>query len=184
MGIGVKRYSTLLTNGNQLNKHEVKVVQVREFSAPNGEYNQDKLLEHVPKDVARKIVVSIPLSLTPSPDELYWALTSSAGCAVSDSDGHWLRGFTVKLDSYSAYQAKLWQYIYQSLKLAWELGLRRIWLQVDNRMVVNAVTTPSSRPYANSDLLQVIRTFLQRQWEVKILHIYQEGNMIADHMAN
>lgn len=63
----------------------MEVVRVREFLAPNGEWNQDKLMEHVLEDVARKIVTSKPPSLTLSPNVPYQALTLSSDFTIASA---------------------------------------------------------------------------------------------------
>ncbi|WRX14951.1 Ribonuclease H domain - like 10 [Theobroma cacao] len=35
-----------------------------------------------------------------------------------------------------------------------------------------------------ANLIRAIREILHRQWEVKVNHVYLEGNRIADFMAN
>ncbi|EOY25865.1 Uncharacterized protein TCM_027232 [Theobroma cacao] len=39
-------------------------------------------------------------------------------------------------------------------------------------------------PGANTDLIRVIKDVLQKEWEVHFMHIYGEGNMVADYLAN
>lgn len=34
------------------------------------------------------------------------------------------------------------------------------------------------------DLIWEIKGFSQNEWEVQLVHIYREGNMVADFMAN
>ncbi|EOY18805.1 Ribonuclease H-like protein [Theobroma cacao] len=38
-------------------------------------------------------------------------------------------------------------------------------------------------PCANMDLIRAIKGILQNKWEVHLVHIYREGNMVADYMA-
>ncbi|EOY33559.1 Uncharacterized protein TCM_041505 [Theobroma cacao] len=50
---------------------------------------------------------------------------------------------------------------------AWELGYRKIDLQVDSELVVQAITSPLFHPCSNSDIIHVIiQQLLRRQWEV------------------
>ncbi|EOY22226.1 Ribonuclease H protein [Theobroma cacao] len=77
-------------------------------------------------------------------------------------------GFAAKLGKCSSYRAELWGVLH-SLRIAREKGFRRIWLQVDNKIVVQAITSSESHPCANSDLLNAIHGLLQLDWEIVAL---------------
>ncbi|WRX31359.1 Ribonuclease H domain - like 10 [Theobroma cacao] len=75
--------------------------------------------------------------------------------------------------SFASYQVELWG-VYEGLNLAWNLSYKKIDLQVDNKMVVQVINTPSAHPHLNLDLIQAIHSLLQRQREVVIRHVFME----------
>ncbi|EOY04159.1 Uncharacterized protein TCM_019420 [Theobroma cacao] len=82
-------------------------------------------------------------------------------------EGFWINGFVINLGLHPSYRVELWGENY-GLKLAWESRIRKLWHQVDNKM----------------DLLTAIQEMLQRQWEVKVTHVYCEANTVSDFLAN
>lgn len=73
---------------------------------------------------------------------------SAAGGTLRDNHGVWKGGFSLKLGKCTTYRAELWN-VYKGLLLAWDLGYRKIDLQIDNKMVVEALKNPTSHPYSN-----------------------------------
>lgn len=62
---------------------------------------------------------------------------------LRDSEGVWIEGYAYNLGKSNAYQVELWG-VYHGLSQAWERGFRKIVLQVDNKMVVQAITSSST----------------------------------------
>ncbi|EOY11431.1 Uncharacterized protein TCM_026608 [Theobroma cacao] len=62
---------------------------------------------------------------------------AAAGGVLRDSLGQWRGGYTMRLRRCTAYWAELWGEC-RGLKHAWDLGFRRIVLQVDSKIVVQA----------------------------------------------
>lgn len=54
---------------------------------------------------------------------------ASAGGVLRHLDGSWIMGYACNSGTSTAYRAELWG-VFQGLKLAWELGYRRINVQV------------------------------------------------------
>ncbi|WRX24850.1 Ribonuclease H domain - like 10 [Theobroma cacao] len=89
------------------------------------------------------------------------AATSGVLCDYND---FWLGGFAAKLGRCSSYRAEL-RGVLHSLRIARDKGFRKIWLQVDNKIMVQAITTSVSHPCENSDLLNTIHSLLQLDYE-------------------
>ncbi|EOY24030.1 Ribonuclease H protein [Theobroma cacao] len=85
---------------------------------------------------------------------------AAAGGVLRDYNGYWLGGSAAKLGKCSSYRAELWGVLH-SLRIAKDKGFHRIWLQVDNKIVVQAITFSALYPCANSDLLNAIHGLLQ-----------------------
>ncbi|EOX98014.1 Ribonuclease H protein [Theobroma cacao] len=108
---------------------------------------------------------------------------ASAGGVKRNAEGDWQAGFVAKLGKCSAYRAELWG-ILHGLRLAWDSGFKKVQVQVDNKMVVQAISTDKLIPGANTDLISAIKNVLQKEWEVSFMHTYREGNMVADYLAS
>ncbi|KAK9118130.1 hypothetical protein Scep_016223 [Stephania cephalantha] len=87
------------------------------------------------------------------------------------------------MGSGSAMKAELWGAFY-GLSLAWDLGLWKIILEVDNKNVVKQLVEMKSHPGRNWNLVAPLEALLRRQWSVQVRHIYRECNRSADALAN
>ncbi|KAL4335788.1 hypothetical protein GQ457_07G042280 [Hibiscus cannabinus] len=81
----------------------------------------------------------------------------------------------------SILETELWG-VWCGLQLAWEKGCRRIILEVDSLEVVKALQEDCRQGHICS-LLFHIRLFLQRNWEVHVVHVLRRANSIADRLA-
>ncbi|CAN1130057.1 Putative ribonuclease H protein At1g65750, partial [Linum perenne] len=86
---------------------------------------------------------------------------AAAGGLVRNSSGHCLLAFTANLGSCSITRAELWG-ILIGLRLAWNAGYKKIIVQTDSQF----------------------KEFNARSWEIRIQHIYREGNRAADFLAS
>lgn len=108
---------------------------------------------------------------------------ATAGGCFRDRYGIWRGGFSLNLGNCSAFRAELWG-VYHGLNEAWNRGYRQVILQVDNKSVVYAISGNSHHPCANSDLITSIIELRDRDWDVKIVHVFRESNSVADALAN
>lgn len=72
---------------------------------------------------------------------------------------------------------------YDSLQLAWGMGVRKVILEMDSLEAVTLV----QRPLADISSLATVRDvrrLLRRKWKVQVVHVYRERNTIADALAN
>ncbi|KAL4386350.1 hypothetical protein GQ457_09G024250 [Hibiscus cannabinus] len=82
---------------------------------------------------------------------------------------------------FSTVEAELWG-IYECLKYAWELGVTRLRMESD---CGRAIQTLQDRGVRHSiSLVHHIWDFLDRQWEIHLLVINRESNMVAEALAN
>ncbi|WRX12564.1 Ribonuclease H domain - like 10 [Theobroma cacao] len=82
--------------------------------------------------------------------------------SIRSSTREWLEGFAMKLDRRNAYHAELWG-VYRGLRLAWELGFRKIDPQIDDLLMVNVISSQQTNPYVNSNLITYIKMLLHKQ---------------------
>ncbi|CAN1180270.1 Putative ribonuclease H protein At1g65750 [Linum perenne] len=70
------------------------------------------------------------------------------------------------------------------LEAAWELGARKVMLQVDSQASVRAIMEDHAEDSRHGHTLHHIRQLLSRNWRVEVTHIYRERNRVADLLAH
>ncbi|CAI0405948.1 unnamed protein product [Linum tenue] len=98
------------------------------------------------------------------------------------SDGRFLKAFTANLGGGSITRAELAGIVY-GLDLAWEQGARKVILQTDSSTAKNLIdkATPSNIHFTQ---VAVIRQRLNRNWTVRIDHVFREANFATDYLAS
>jgi ribonuclease HI len=111
--------------------------------------------------------------------------TGMAGCGgiVRTDNGIWLAGFSKFLGNTSAYMAEAWG-LYEGLAMARNLGIERLEVQVDSEALVKATERDGIGCTMSWNIMKKIRDLLKLNWEVRIRHIFREGNRCADVLAN
>lgn len=106
---------------------------------------------------------------------------AGGGGVIRNDTGCWVKGFCINLGMASNVAAELLA-ILQGLKLAWDLGIRRVHLETDSLTGLELVMKePRGSPHHN--VIQEIRKQIKQQWECKVSHIWREGNQVADCLA-
>ncbi|CAI0378945.1 unnamed protein product [Linum tenue] len=68
--------------------------------------------------------------------------------------------------------------------MAWEKGYRKVLLQLDSTTAINILSSHDHTEHRYRNLVLQFQGLIQRNWEVRISHIYREGNKVADFLAN
>ncbi|PKI44606.1 hypothetical protein CRG98_034961 [Punica granatum] len=95
-------------------------------------------------------------------------------------------GFAQNIGFANAVAAELWA-VKSGLDMVWDLGVRRLVLEVDSEVVLTMLRVlQSNRDFAvwHEAILKDIRSLIQRDWTVVIQHVYGKGNMCDDCLAN
>ena len=105
------------------------------------------------------------------------------GGLLRDDQGAWIHGFSAKIDIIDVLAAELHAMRF-GLSLAWDLGHRNILCEIDSKEAVR-LTTADAFPYfhIHGTVLADIRALLQRQWNVRVSHMFREGNFCANALA-
>ncbi|CAN1845243.1 hypothetical protein LINPERHAP1_LOCUS37777 [Linum perenne] len=69
------------------------------------------------------------------------------------------------------------------LQLAWELGQRKVVLQVDSRGAIQLLQEEEVLMHNHAMEVYDFRELLERDWEVSIRHACREGNDAVDFLA-
>ncbi|KAL9436228.1 hypothetical protein AB3S75_022309 [Citrus x aurantiifolia] len=108
---------------------------------------------------------------------------AGAGGVIRDSAGHWISGFCIRIGESSVLMAELWG-LYQGLILAWDVGIKRLLVEVDSLCVTQMIAKQVVVPNVFHALIVAVQELLSRNWQIAITHIYREANSTADFMAN
>ncbi|CAN1354950.1 Putative ribonuclease H protein At1g65750 [Linum perenne] len=70
------------------------------------------------------------------------------------------------------------------MNMAWEWGARKLTIQTNSACAIQLLSNSGNRGHQHASLVLQFDELRRRDWEVKIQHIYREGNCLADHLAN
>ncbi|KAH9666870.1 reverse transcriptase domain-containing protein [Citrus sinensis] len=107
---------------------------------------------------------------------------ASAGGLLRDCHGNFIHGFSAHLGVCSVLKAELWGVLH-GLRMAWDLGYRRIQVGVDNCSVVQIIRENNAHVNEISNIIEMIRELMRRDWRIQIDHIYREANSAADFLS-
>ncbi|CAN1229003.1 Putative ribonuclease H protein At1g65750, partial [Linum grandiflorum] len=107
---------------------------------------------------------------------------AAAGGLFRDSDGRCLAAYSMNLGICSITIAEL-RAVVTELQIAWERGYRRVQVQLDSRAAIQLLLGDSELTHQHSSEVASFREMLDRDWLIKVEHIYREGNRAADYLA-
>ncbi|CAL1400097.1 unnamed protein product [Linum trigynum] len=110
-------------------------------------------------------------------------LLAAAGGLVRDSSGRCLGAFASNLGACTITRAELMGAI-QGLRLAWNLGYRKVDLRVDSMVTLGIMNSPGPYEGRYHNLWRQFQSLLHQDWEIRITHIFREGNKAAVFLAN
>ncbi|KAF7802698.1 ribonuclease H [Senna tora] len=119
-----------------------------------------------------------------SSDEAVCRSSNIVGCGglICDHSGQWIQGFKKKIGFASPLSAELWG-IYHGLKLAWDLGFRRIELENESRLAIDLCKSTSRSSQSSYPAVKGIKELINKSWVVKFFHISRSRNICADILA-
>ncbi|CAN1819377.1 Putative ribonuclease H protein At1g65750 [Linum perenne] len=74
--------------------------------------------------------------------------------------------------------------IIEGMKLAWDKGIRRLFIQTNSKATVSLLSSNDGRMHQHASLVEQFINLRNCEWEVMIQYIYCEANSSADHLAN
>ncbi|CAN1181294.1 Putative ribonuclease H protein At1g65750 [Linum perenne] len=109
---------------------------------------------------------------------------SAAGGLIRDSSGNCLQAFTMNLGVCTITRAEICG-VLEGVRRAWEAGYRKLEIQMDSKVAVEILLNANlaTSPQFTLETLE-FREWLQRDWVVKVKHVYREANHAADYLAN
>ncbi|KAF7839972.1 RNA-directed DNA polymerase [Senna tora] len=107
---------------------------------------------------------------------------AKCGGLIRNVSGKFICGFYCCLDKCSTLQAELWG-VLKGLEVAWKIGMRKVQLESDSLGAVNLIKDPPGNAHTSFSLASKIIGLLNRDWEVRVRHVYRDANLAADLMA-
>ncbi|CAN1163134.1 Putative ribonuclease H protein At1g65750 [Linum perenne] len=108
---------------------------------------------------------------------------ASAGGAIRDAQGNLILAYSTNLGGCSITRAEL-RGILEGMNLAWNCGVRKLMIQTDSACAIQLLRDMRNYDHQHASLMLQFEEMLKHDWEVKMQHIYREGNFLADHLAN
>ena len=108
---------------------------------------------------------------------------AGAGCIINDENGRWVAQLATPLPPLSNNVTEL-ETLERGLQLCFKLGLSRIFIEGDSQVVLNAIRQKKTPNWVLNSKLQEVLILMENFEETFIGHIYREGNVMADGLAN
>ncbi|CAH9063024.1 unnamed protein product [Cuscuta europaea] len=108
---------------------------------------------------------------------------AAAGGLLCDSDGRCLAAYSMNLGFCSITRAEM-RAVVQGLHFAWEFGYRMDRVQLDSQVAIQLLMEEGERAHQHSSEVAQFRELLNRNWTVRVEHVYREGNRAADFLAS
>ncbi|CAN1146313.1 Putative ribonuclease H protein At1g65750 [Linum perenne] len=109
---------------------------------------------------------------------------AAAGGLLRDREANCLRAYAVNLGACSITRAEI-RGALEGIRCAWTEGYRKVEVQMDSQTAI--VILLDRRPSIDHQhTLEVFefRDWMNRDWELRLKHIYREANQAADYLAN
>ncbi|CAN1147373.1 Putative ribonuclease H protein At1g65750 [Linum perenne] len=108
---------------------------------------------------------------------------ATAGGLLRNEVGHCLMAFSANLGNCSITRAEMRGAII-GLKIAWDLGFRRVELQLDSATAIALFSEEGNVTHHHSSEVLDFHELKGRDWVISIRHTYREGNKAVDHLAS
>ena len=69
---------------------------------------------------------------------------------------------------------------YQSIKLAFDMGIKKLWLEGDSKNIINCINRISQPSWLIAKLIEETRAILDKFECVHITHVFREANPMVD----
>ncbi|KAL4391339.1 hypothetical protein AHAS_Ahas03G0235200 [Arachis hypogaea] len=73
--------------------------------------------------------------------------------------------------------------VLHGLQTIWELGCRRVILESDSKAVIDSIVRRNGKSSHLNSFIRNIKLWLSKDWQVRIRHVFREGNKATDWLA-
>ncbi|CAN1779642.1 Putative ribonuclease H protein At1g65750 [Linum perenne] len=108
---------------------------------------------------------------------------AAAGGLLRNEEGKCLQAFAINLGVCSITRAEI-RGALEGLRLAWLTGFKKVEVQMDSLAAI-AILLDMSPVINHQHAVEVyqFRDWVSKDWEIKLKHVYREGNQAADYLA-
>lgn len=146
------------------------------------------VLQKLAKSGSRQAASALPIETMEGDVELYVDGSvlgdgrSGCGGVALRGVGNWIVGFSYKLIGVPPVIAELLACLH-GLHLCWARGFRNICLFSDCIEAINFLLRGCEDQHPYADIITDVRLLMNRDWNVKVYHVYREHSRVADQLA-
>ncbi|CAN1156102.1 Putative ribonuclease H protein At1g65750, partial [Linum perenne] len=107
---------------------------------------------------------------------------AAAGGLIRNELGHCAAAFTMNIGCCTIMRAELRGAI-AGLRCVWDLGLRKVELQVDSNEVIDLFNDNGTPTHHHAMEVLDFQELCKRDWEIRTCHVFREGNRATDFLA-
>ena len=109
---------------------------------------------------------------------------AGGGGVIRGHRGNWINGFAANSGICSSVKAKILALL-QGLCLAWSLGISKLEVHLDSKVVLDIMTRPTKNNQLHYFTVKKCQELICKSgWLVKLNHCNRESNRVADFLAN
>ena len=108
--------------------------------------------------------------------------SAGGGGLIRDDRGSWVVGFSRRLGKANSLVAELWA-LRDGLLLCLQLNTPEIVIELDAKVIVEALNNPSFTNTVISPLIDDCKLLVSQMPHARIKHVFQEANLCADRLA-
>lgn len=108
---------------------------------------------------------------------------SGIGCIIHNETGRWLMKLEKHIPPTSNNLAEL-EAVSEGIKVCLKLGLSKVIIKGDSQIVINALRKKSTPNWVLNSKLEEIIKLMEGLETFQLIHIYREGNTLANELAN
>ncbi|KAJ1414561.1 Ribonuclease H-like superfamily [Sesbania bispinosa] len=116
----------------------------------------------------------------------YWSKNPSymgIGGVLRDHEGRWVEGFSACFVGGDPLRVELLA-MKEGIQLAWTKGITSLICETHSLEVVQSLDNYVESPlHPHKDILSIIEEFLRKDWQVSIVHVFREANMVSDKLS-
>ena len=105
------------------------------------------------------------------------------GCIINNDTGQWIAKKAMAIGPTYINLVELTT-LEEGLKICQHFGLSKLVIEGDSQIVLNAIRNKSTPNWVLNSKLEEVIHLLDRFEDIRICHIYREGNKKADLLAN
>ncbi|KAK3205344.1 hypothetical protein Dsin_019390 [Dipteronia sinensis] len=107
----------------------------------------------------------------------------TAGGVLSDHSKSWLGGFVLNRGYGSAIEAEFWGLL-EGFGMAWRKGFRKMVVETDSMAVIQLIAKNTNSNHPLFSIIKSCKSLISEEWDCSVKHVFREGNMVANGLAN